>query len=157
MNDRKPDIDVIGVWKGRGCELNKTHLWDSKARVRVWHGADVHPTMVVFSDIDEQEVGTSITNSSEYIATKVFHSFKLKHPILWFEHYSRCNHSEWEKQSRSLQESVSLVSYHFIENRFKSPRWVYINRTMAEDMIKSSLSMEGYQSLPHYDLENSQV
>jgi hypothetical protein len=67
MRLRQPYIDLIGIWKGFGYPDRRNFQWDSKARIRIWNGNNCH--FVVFSDLDEPDSGTSITNSSENLAT----------------------------------------------------------------------------------------
>ena len=149
MRLRQPYIDLIGIWKGFGYPDHRNFQWDSKARIRIWNGNNCH--FVVFSDLDEPDSGTSITNSSENLATFIRRDFHLDGTILWFEHYPRHNTPECIRQANHWQEEVSIVTYTWDGQKYLSPRWVYIKREAAETMIDASLEMEGYRSLSsHY-------
>ena len=145
---RQPYIDLIGIWKGFGYLDRRNFHWDSKARIRIWNGNNCH--FVVFSDLDEPDSGTSITNSSENLATLIRRDFQLDGTILWFEHYPRHNTPERIRQADDCQEEVSLVAYTWDGQKYLSPCWVYIKREAAETMIDASLEMEGYRSLSSY-------
>ena len=79
--------DCIIVWRGFG--RSRSGNWDSKCRVRIWHDDSHSATVVLFSDLDEDDTGTSITNASENVATLVRERFGLNGNITWIEHYVR--------------------------------------------------------------------
>jgi hypothetical protein len=145
-----PDVDVIAIWKGHGYEDRPNALWDSKARVRIWRGYNDSPTFVVMSDLDEEGTGTSITNSSPGLATKIRREFGLKGAIIGFEHYPRHNQSERFLNLSGLKEEVSQVSYEVNNRKYCKSRWVYVHRETAESLIGGSLDMSGYQSIPEH-------
>ena len=152
---KQPDLDIIGIWKGFGHQHGR-EKWDSKARIRIWKG---NPNFVVMSDLDEDDTGSSITNSSEYLATLIKAEFQLQNGTFWFEHYPRHNTDEITRKSCQLQEDISLVSYDWneAEHRYHHPGWRYIERDKAESMIGGSLDMEGYQSLPIHQFKSQKT
>ncbi|NEP59732.1 MAG: hypothetical protein F6J86_06180 [Symploca sp. SIO1B1] len=148
----KPDVDVIAIWKGFGRELHEPGLWESKARVRIWKGDECFPTVVVFSDLDESGTGTSITNCSENLATRVKWGFGLEGPIQWVEHYPRHNQPHGTPQWLST-EDVSLVSYQMgRDGRYYGTRWLSTTREVVEAMVKSSIDMDGYKTVAEHRL-----
>lgn len=155
MATRQPDIDLIGIWKGFGYLDRPNSQWDSKARIRLWTGDNCR--LVVKSDLDEQDSGTSITNSSENLATLIRRDFNLDGTILWFEHYPRHNTSEAIRRASQLKEEVSLVAYDWDGQRYRSPCWISIGRESAETLLRASLDMEGYRVLAVHRFQGSAI
>lgn len=142
----QPDIDVLAKWPGFGYRDQKNRPWESIARVRIWRNKT--PIIVVFSDLDSEDTGTSITNSSEYLATLVKLHYQLSEPICWFEHYPRHNHTEEQKRFYKLTEDITQVLYCTKNDYYYHPRWKHIDLNQARKMIGHSLSMNGELDLP---------
>ncbi len=111
----QPLIDNIVIWRGFGYPHKPNNPWDSKCRLRIWNQ---NPVIVLFSDLDIPDTGTSITNCCENLATIVQFHYKLQNPIRWFEHYPRHNRSSRQKLIKMviLQQFKSKVNLIEIEN-----------------------------------------
>ncbi|EAZ88230.1 hypothetical protein [Crocosphaera chwakensis] len=62
---KKATIDRIISWHGFGYPDKPNKPLDSKCRLRIWQQ---DPVIVLFSDLNEEDTGTSITNCSENLA-----------------------------------------------------------------------------------------
>lgn len=143
--------DCIVVWRGFGRP--RSGKWDSKCRVRIWHDDSHSATVVLFSDLDEDDTGTSITNASENVATLVRERFGLNGNITWIEHYPRHR----QKYSPPLdKEDFALIEYEDIRNQLKRPYWRYISKSEVEKMVNGDLGMNDIGFLPVLDLGVSQ-
>ncbi|WP_013325546.1 hypothetical protein [Gloeothece verrucosa] len=145
-NLNEPDIDVIAVWSGHGYPDRPNALYESTARVRIWKKKS--PLIVVFSDLDAEDSGTSITNCSENLATLVKLHYQLTEPIIWLEHYNRHKHSELERKFHRLSESISQVLYCTKNGYYFHSRWKHSDLDEARKLIGHSLSMDGQFDLP---------
>ncbi|MGK7931698.1 MAG: hypothetical protein AB4041_09720 [Microcystaceae cyanobacterium] len=156
MTTNKPTIDAIAIWQGYGYHHRKSESWDSLCRLRVWKPTETIPVIVIFSDLNEEDTGTSITNCSENLATMIKIRFNLEEPIRWFEHYPYHNTPEKLKKQVIFQESLSEIFYEWDTNdeRYDQPRWKHIERTRVEDKVGCSLKMDGYKSLKKLQLQS---
>ncbi len=144
--------DSIIFWQGFG---NGFGNWNSSCRVRIYQGEKL---IVLFSDLDLEGSGTSITNCIENICTLTANFFKLRNPI-FIEHYPRHirkYESPFDKEEFSLVKCFCHLEgfapgYHFEYGLFKSPSWVYISKFDVEAMIGDT-SMNNVNSLPTINL-----
>ncbi len=107
----QPLIDNIVIWRGFGYPHKPNNPWDSKCRLRIWNQ---NPVIVLFSDLDIPDTGTSITNCCENLATIVQFHYKLQNPIRWFEHYPRHNRSSRQNLNDLLGKPP--IDCHYYEN-----------------------------------------
>lgn len=139
--------DCIIVWRGFG--LPSSGKWDSKCRVRIWRDDTQSLTVVVFSDLDDEDTGTSITNASENVATLVRERFKLNANTTWIEHYPR--HKQ-KYEPPFDKEDFALIEYKTIKKQLKRPHWRYISKSEVEKMVNDNLGMDEVDFLPVLDL-----
>ncbi|MGB3508017.1 MAG: hypothetical protein WBA93_01980 [Microcoleaceae cyanobacterium] len=140
--------DCIILWRGFGRP--RSGNWESKCRVRIWHHDSQSATVVLFSDLDEEDSGTSITNASENIATLVRERFGLEdNNITWIEHYPR-HRQKYEPPFD--KEDFALIEYKTIRNQLKHPKWRYISKSQVEKMVNVDLGMNDVDFLPVLDL-----
>lgn len=148
--------DVIAVWKGFGHPNQRNGLFESKCRLRIWRCLrQAKPTqdkhIVLFSDLDEQDTGTSITNCSENIATLVYRDFKVPlEQTDWFQYYPRHNTPQQLQDEEGMGEEVDKVNYSWDGTKFESPVWQPSSREHLEGVLQASISMDGYKNLPKY-------
>ena len=156
MTTNKPAIDAIAIWKGYEYHNRKSESWSSICRLRVWKPTEIRPVIVIFSDLNEEDTGTSITNCSENLATMIRYEFNLEEPIRWFEHYPYHNTSEKLKKQVIFQESLSEIFYNWDNSNehYDQPQWKHIERTRLEKLIGYSLTMDGYKSLKKLQLQS---
>lgn len=81
------------------------------------------PVIVIYSDLDKSDTGTSITNSCERVATLIWEQYKEEilgnNPgFVFIEHYPRYNQN-W----RDAKETFCLVQFNFDGVKFSRPRW----------------------------------
>ncbi|WP_157951274.1 hypothetical protein [Cyanothece sp. BG0011] len=150
MNNQ-PIIDNIIIWKGFGYPHKPNNPWDSKCRLRIWQQ---NPVIVLFSDLDIPDTGTSITNCCENISSIVQFHFRLQNPIRWFEHYPR-HHRSLQQQQESL-ETVDEIFYDYDEKeqRYKKPRWKAYDRKSFEKLVNCSILIDDVDSLTTISLAN---
>ena len=146
----KADIDYIISWHGFGYPDRRSELWDSLCRVRIWQQK---PIIVLFSDLNEEDTGTSITNCSENLATLVQFHFKLENPIRWFEHYSYHNLPERKKKQLMFNESLSEIFYSHDGQRYYQPKWKPFSPSSLESLVNTSISMTDYQTVKKLHLQ----
>lgn len=147
--ENQPNTDIIAIWKGFGRIDQRNGLFESKCRIRIWQLHDKN--IVLFSDLDKPDTGTSITNCSENLATLVHRDFKVSpQQTEWFQHYPRHNTSQATKEKEGIGEEVDKVSYSWDGRRFKSPRWRPSSREYLEEIVETSIGMEGYVNLAKY-------
>ena len=144
----KPIVDNLIVWHGFGYPHRRSESWYSFCRVRIWQQ---NPVVVLFSDLNEEDTGTSITNCSENLATIVQFHFQLEKPIRWFEHYPR--HNQSPKQVTEWPETVDEVFYVQEGQRYLNPRWKSFDRSSFEKLVNCSISMDGYRNLPQVPIK----
>ncbi|MEB3884053.1 hypothetical protein [Lyngbya sp. CCY1209] len=157
----KADIDAMFRWVGFGN--GSWYDWDSQCRVRVWRRAK--GTVAVMSDLDEEDTGTSVTNSVENVMTLVRRQFELTDPIQWVEHYPRHNRRAelvrrhgWERAERMMRgnflyrEEFALVTATWDGRRYRHPDWEHLS---ADELlhrlgiaIDLDLDMDGCDALP---------
>ena len=144
----KPKSDVIFKWVGFGD--GHFRGWKSWCRVRIWKS---NRTIVLMSDLDEEDTGTSITNSVENVMTLIHQTYELQEPITWIEHYPRHNAIAQLKQrigeeraNRKIQrdfmyqEGFSIVSCSWDGKRYCEPLWQHLDtnnpllKTIETDM-----------------------
>lgn len=126
----KPETDVIFQWIGFGD--GHFRGWNSWCRLRIWRNKSI----VLMSDLDEKDAGTSITNSIENIMSLIRKTYELTEPITWIEHYPRHNLQAQLKQrigaerakrriQRDLiyQEEFSTVFCDWDGERYREPKW----------------------------------
>ncbi|BBD70013.1 hypothetical protein NIES4072_72540 [Nostoc commune NIES-4072] len=121
-------LDTIFVWKGAGHELQQSNpkYWESICHLRIYQAYSM-PSIILCSDLDEQNTGTSITNSAEGLATLIWRRYQntmlsarrcLGDNFLFIEHYPRNKISKNEEP-----EDFSLVQFNWDGQRFSQPRW----------------------------------
>lgn len=121
------------------------HGIKSKCRLRIWIRGRINASaIVVMSDVPDG--GTSITNRSEVIASKVVTDILLpKHEIshtraIWFEHYPHA-----EKLFPEDHETFDLVTYEWdIPNkstiRARNPSWYRVSLEVVEGLVKEEIN-----------------
>lgn len=127
----KPKTDVIFQWVGFGDGHFKG--WNSWCRVRIWKS---DRTIVLMSDLDEEDTGTSITNSVENVMSLIRQTYELTESITWIEHYPRHNAIAQLKQRigsvrayRKIkrdflyQETFSIVFCEWNGKHYQNPKW----------------------------------
>ncbi|MBE9036045.1 hypothetical protein [aff. Roholtiella sp. LEGE 12411] len=126
LNSPSLIVDNTFTWKGQGQEFERIYprIWDSKCRLRIYKSYSM-PNIVICSDLDERDTGTSITNSVENLATLVWqkYSYKQLNPnsgyvggqFIFIEHYP-CDRNDEE-------ETFALVQFNWDTERFQEPRW----------------------------------
>ena len=147
-----PTIDKIIIWHGFGYPHRKSESWDSSCRLRIWQQ---QPIIVLFSDLNEDNTGTSLTNCSENLATLVQFHFQLLEPIRWFEHYPYHNISQEKKKQLIFKESLSEVFYDHNGKHYHSPRWKHFEREPFETLVHYLISMNGYRNLKKVRLKTA--
>jgi hypothetical protein len=150
MNNQ-PLIDAIVIWRGFGYPHKPNNPWDSKCRLRIWQQ---NPVIVLFSDLDIPNTGTSITNCCENLATIVQFHFKLPYPIRWFEHYPRHNCSPQQQQESPETVDEIFYDYDEKEERYKKPRWKAYDRKSFEKLVNYSILMDDIDSISTIILNN---
>ncbi len=135
---KKAALDRILFWHGYGYPDRESESWYSSCRLRIWKQT---PVIVLFSDLNEEDTGTSITNCSENLASLVQFHFKLEKPIRWFEHYPYHNICEQKKKQSSVTESISEVFYSHDGQRYRKPKWKPFSRQSLESLVNDSISM----------------
>ena len=125
-------------------EFRGYHGFPSKCRIRAWlFGRIELSILVMMSDIPDG--GTSITNASEVIATKVMQDivgpkFDLEHDrVTWIEHYPRQGENNRDPVYRT---SFDLVTYKWLngkELRATSPSWTRVSKAWIEELIKDRI------------------
>ncbi|MGK7953775.1 MAG: hypothetical protein AB4063_00690, partial [Crocosphaera sp.] len=110
---------------------------------------------VLFSDLNEDDTGTSITNCSENLATLVQFHFQLEEPIRWFEYYPYHNLPERKKKQLMFRESLSEIFYSQNGQNYHSPQWKHFKREQFETLVHCSISMNGYQTLKKIRLKTA--
>lgn len=125
LNSPSLVVDTIFTWKGIGHELQQknSRWWDSKCQLRIYRSYSM-PSIVICSDLDESDTGTSITNSVENVATLIWQQYSqlqiLSNPgFMFIEHYPYHNRTEYEAKP----ENFSLVQFNWNGNKFSQPRW----------------------------------
>ncbi|YAF99299.1 MAG: hypothetical protein AB3A66_28060 (plasmid) [Nodularia sp. CChRGM 3473] len=123
-------LDTTFIWKGAGLEQQQRNprMWDSKCRLRIYQAYSM-PNIVICSDLDEQDTGTSITNSVENVATLIWQKYKeqelspssghLGNQFIFIEHYPYHNKADWNDE----EETFCLVQFNWDGQRFSKPRW----------------------------------
>ncbi len=135
-------LDTIFTWKGAGQELQQSNqnYWDSKCQLRIYQSYSM-PSIVICSDLDELDTGTSITNSVENLATLIWRQYQstvlssrryLGNNFLFIEHYPRTNPQNRNHQ----QEDFSLVQFNWDGKRFYQPRWSPLTPSVVLTMIQ---------------------
>ncbi len=147
---KKANIDRILFWHGFGYPHKESESWYSSCRVRIWRQ---NPVIVLFSDLNEEDTGTSITNCSENLATLVQFHFQLEEPTRWFEHYEYHNIPEQKKKQLMFSENISEVFYSHDGQRYLKPHWKLFSRESLEDLINDSISMTDYQTVKKLHLQ----
>ncbi|WGV29194.1 hypothetical protein [Halotia branconii] len=122
-------LDTLFVWKGGGHELHQRNpkCWDSKCRLRIYQ-AYLMPNIIICSDLDESDTGTSITNSVENLATLIWQKYSkeelspssghLGNQFVFIEHYPYHNKEDWDDK----EETFCLVQFNWDGQRFSKPR-----------------------------------
>lgn len=147
---KKADIDRILFWHGFGYANRNSESWYSSCRVRIWKN---NPVIVLFSDLDEHDTGTSITNCSENLAGIVQFHFNLNNPIRWFEHYEYHNTPERKQKELIFTESLSEIFYDYDGQRYLRPKWKSFNPESLESLVNSSISMTDYRTIRKLHLQ----
>lgn len=137
-------LDTIFIWKGAGHELQQSNpkYWDSKCQLRIYQSYSM-PSIVLCSDLDEQDTGTSITNSVEGVATLIWRKYhnqellprRLGHSFLFIEHYPRNKRSKQDFEP----EDFSLVQFNWDGQRFSEPRWSPLTPDIVLALIQQPL------------------
>jgi len=135
-------IDTIFTWKGAGDELQQSNpkYWDSVCQVRIYQSYSM-PCIVLCSDLDEPDTGTSITNSAEGLATLIwrqYHNQELSPrrrlgDFLFIEHYPHT------KRNKKKSEDFSLVQFNWDSQRFYQPRWSPLTSNVVLTLIGQPL------------------
>jgi hypothetical protein len=99
------------------------------------------PVIIICSDLDESETGTSITNSCERLATLIWNKYKeeelAKNPgFLFIEHYPRHNQA-WG----DVVETFCLVQFNFDGEKFSRPRW----NTLTSNTVITLINQPSHQ------------
>ena len=90
-------------------------------------------SLVVLTEHPEN-AGTSVTNRSEYLATKVCQQFGLDpQTCLFLEHYPQ-EHYPQSQGRGTLPESWSLVTYNWDDGTARRPDWRSISREQVGDL-----------------------
>ncbi|PMB10684.1 hypothetical protein CEN49_03520 [Fischerella thermalis CCMEE 5273] len=121
LNSPNLVLETIFEWKGAGNDYEQINLniWTSKCKLRIYRTYSM-PVIIICSDLDESETGTSITNSCERLATLIWNKYKeeelAKNPgFLFIEHYPRHNQA-WG----DVVETFCLVQFNFDGEKFSS-------------------------------------
>lgn len=139
-------LDTIFTWKGSGqpIQQRKPNYWDSKCQLRIYQPYSM-PCIVLCSDLDEEDTGTSITNSLENVATLIWQQYHkqellpnryLGNNFLFIEHYPR------NKRSRITgePEDFTLVQFNWDGQRFSRPRWSSLTPNFVLNLIQQPLT-----------------
>ncbi|MCC5618458.1 hypothetical protein LC605_25905 [Nostoc sp. CHAB 5836] len=122
-------LDTIFTWKGSGQPMQQrnSNCWDSRCQLRIYQAYSM-PNIVICSDLDEEDTGTSITNSVEGLATLISQQYQntvlsrprwcLGNDFLFIEHYPHNKRSENKKP-----EEFTLVQFNWDGKQFYQPRW----------------------------------
>ncbi|WP_196520842.1 hypothetical protein [Nostoc sp. WHI] len=135
-------LDTIFTWKGAGHELQQSNpkYWDSICQLRIYQSYSM-PSIIICSDLDEEDTGTSITNSVEGLATLIWRQYHnqelsphrcLGHGFLFIEHYPRNKRSKRDKEP----EDFSLVQFNWDGQRFSQPRWSPLTSSIVLSFIQ---------------------
>lgn len=84
--------------------------------------------LVIMTEPDSDDSGTSVTNACETIATKVLNEYLIDvdvKNIKWIEHYYGGR--------RYLPESYDFVTFEYDGKEFHSPVWKRLNGTLTEE------------------------
>ena len=109
--------DETYIWKGRGTpqDAKNSNCWESSCRMRIWQG---ETTIILWTDLLEEDSGTSITNSAEGLATLVARDFAEHIPkpsdAIWIEHYPTRIPGTTDP---TLAETFARVKYQWKEER----------------------------------------
>lgn len=87
-------------------------------------------TLVIFTEVEEN-VGTSVTNRSEVLATQVCQEFGLlPEKTLFVEHYP-----ERGPRIKRLPETYALVEYTWEQGHARKPEWRYLSLENASTLL----------------------
>ena len=100
---------------------------------------EVYGNLVIATERDDN-MGTSITNMAERLATAICQQFKIDpNKLIWIERYKECKDNPFDDQ---FPETLSLVQFnlsggtHFQrEFEFSKPRWVSITKPVLDALI----------------------
>lgn len=130
-------VDEIYVYRGyHGCE--------SRCRLRVYR-PEGKPPVIIASEEEDQNPGTSITNMAEEIATDVCRIYGLAHePFIWIEHYDDRGDPAKRRGlgdafGRVSGESFDVVMFLRRGTRLSGPEWCPITKAEVEDLIGEAL------------------
>lgn len=91
-------------------------------------------TVVIATD---QDIGPSVTNAAEEIATQVVHQFRIDpERLLWVEHYLR---EDTRAGQSSGGEEYDLVTFVWDGKQFVQPHWTYSTQRAIEELIGERL------------------
>lgn len=131
-------IDQILKWRGFGEEATRgfhNGSWESRCRLRIYRRGE--QCIIIFTESREDEgaylnPGTSITNSSQNIATMVVRDFGLlPATTVWIEHY---------EAGHGIEETFDRVKYVWDGLIAKTqPRWSHLGRDAAEQLVGARL------------------
>jgi hypothetical protein len=148
-NSKNIVLNTIFEWKGSGMEHEQLNpkMWISKCRLRIYQSKSM-PNIVICSDLDEDDTGTSITNSCERVATLIWNKYKnsyllpssghLGNQFIFIEHYPHKVRLGYRKQ----QESFTLVQFNWNVNKFTEPRWSPITSDAVLNLINQSTNVK---------------
>ena len=90
----------------------------------------IEGNVICVTEIDEN-LGTSITNVTEQLATQVCREKQIKDvTLIWIEHYP-------EDTAVMLDEHFSLVQFNLdINGVFSNPRWTPISKAAVEALLE---------------------
>jgi hypothetical protein len=143
----------FGNCKSR-CRL-RIYQIQSDPQSKFKHSLHMGDKVVILTQLEGDNVGTSVTNASEIIANAVATQFKLE-PLrtVWIEHYPERGHPD--NMVSSFKESFDRVTYDYIVSEISrtshksanaatdrivvaqcyfSARWNHITRDIVADLI----------------------
>jgi hypothetical protein len=109
--------DTLFSWKGNGGGIGN---WQSKCHLAIYVKTGL-PDLIIVSDLGADS-GTSITNSSENLATLIINKFDLNHDnFTWIERYDS---------------EASVVTFDKLGMSFIKTKWRHIPLPQVNDLIE---------------------
>lgn len=117
-----------------------TGFWQcaSVCRLRIYQQDGSSRTVVIATELIEENEGTSITNMAEHLATLVRRELGVPlDDFTWIEHYPP---RLFDRRGRpELDEEFSRVRFSIEGGTYKHPRWQHLSRADVEQMIGQPL------------------